>query len=199
MWNDILSLFQLKFPLVQGRNNKHVARENKKIQIPSFTENLLTDIVFTAWSQLDPCNKSISNFIRHASFDTWNRNFWETIYCPLLLNFGSLRKKLVSNKIAKTSRRVVCLLLKREIIFIQRKCRLVQVRRWGKVKINNCLCQSVLSLDVEWMTMTSSPIVYIPPLMNIITTLSGGGHWSQGKQIHIHRFNWGWGEVNVTN
>ena len=55
---------------MQGRNNKHVARENKKIQIPSFTENLLTDIVFTAWSQLDPCNKSISNFIRHASFDT---------------------------------------------------------------------------------------------------------------------------------
>ena len=106
MWNDILSLFQLKFPLVQDRNNKHVARENKKIQIPSFTENLLTDIVFTAWSQLDPCNKSISNFIRHASFDTWNRNFWETIYCPLLLNFGSFRKKLVSNKIAKASRRL---------------------------------------------------------------------------------------------
>ena len=28
------------------------------------------------------CNKSISNFIRHISFDTWNRNFWVGFYYP---------------------------------------------------------------------------------------------------------------------
>ena len=28
------------------------------------------------------CNKSISNFIRHISFDTWDRNFWAGFYYP---------------------------------------------------------------------------------------------------------------------
>ena len=60
------------------QNNKHRLKENTKF---SSFRNLLTEIVFTAVS-VKCCNKSISNFIRHISFDTWNRNFWAKFYCP---------------------------------------------------------------------------------------------------------------------